>query len=115
MKGAEIRRERSITLRSDFHSDDERNWQELATRAGVALPPYGIPCTTGRMEKFLRKIGLPVREYLEEISGYYTPTSKRRLSDWPDHNPTWPLKAWVGVILEYLERRGRIPAEPSSV
>ncbi len=109
------RRGWATQLRSDvwhhglkpFHPDDRNNWDRLAAAAGVRLPPYGIPCMTNRIERWLQKLGISVAEYLDDV-GYYTPSHRRGLKDWPEHNPTWPLKAWVGLQLDYLERTGRI-------
>ena len=45
------------------------------------------------MTKWLRKLGVPLTEYLD-CSG------EKTLGDFVVHNPDWPLRAWVGLLLE---------------
>ena len=79
------------SLRRDFA--EESVWLELARSRGIRLPPYGVATTPGQMEKFLRKLNLST-EWYREWSGFPT------LAVWPEHNPTWPLRAFVGLLLE---------------
>lgn len=88
-------------LRSDFPTEDEAEWTELARAAGVKLPPYGVPCTVGRMSRWLAKLDIPLAAYLEwNGAGQDGNLTSAKLSDFIKRNPTWPLKAWVGLILE---------------
>lgn len=89
---------------SDFHSDDRNHWIELARTYKVRLPYWSRPCTTGGMRRFLRKINVSVEDYIAR-------TNSVRLRDFIDMNPDWPLRAWVGLELEWLEMRDKPPVE----
>jgi hypothetical protein len=61
------------------------------------------------MEPWLRKLSITRAEYLA-WSGLSS------LREFVTHNPTWPLRAWVGLVLEHehqlrgLQRDSRPPA-----
>ena len=82
------------TLRRDFA--DMNEWERLAVEAGVQLPYFDTPLTTGIMERWLRKLGIS-RE------AYYGWDGSGRMSDFPRRNPTWTARAWVGLILEHRD------------
>lgn len=109
----EARTQRALSLRSDFHPDDEQHWRDLAARYGVRLPAYGVPVTTAAMERWLHRLGISTEEYLaSQGAGLDGNGSSARLTDFMVRNPTWPLKAWVGLLLEsldagHLRRQGR--------
>lgn len=104
--GIESRRANSARLRSKFLGEPE--WKALASEAGIDLPPYGVPVTTAAMERLLRELGLTVEEYIswEKGDGVATPTLKELADQYDSQN--WPLKAWLGTVLESLDRLGRI-------
>jgi hypothetical protein len=52
------------------------------------------------MEVWLRRLGIRRHTYLRV-------TGERTLSDFGRANPDWPLRAWVGLLLEVLEERDR--------
>src|SRR5512146_2844153 len=81
-------------LRSHFL--DEGYWERIADEAGIKLPPYGVPCTPGKMAKWLGILGIPVEAFLYWLNG-------KRLAEWIALNPTWPLKAMVGITLEHRD------------
>lgn len=81
----------AATLRRDFA--DAAYWAELARTRGLRLPQWHRPVTTGGMRRWLRKLGLSVEEY-------YRFSGERTLKDFARANPTWPLRAWVGVLLD---------------
>ena len=101
----EARRANAARLRSDFM--DDGYWVELAQAAGVKLPPYGVPCTAGRMSRWLARLGIPTEAYLlwngADLSGR---RQTGKLSDFIVRNPDWPLKAWVGLMLEVRTNGG---------
>ena len=100
----EARRTRAAKLRSDFPTEDEAEWVELAKAASVKLPPYGVPCTTGRMAKWLARLDIPLAAYLLwNGAGMDGNLTSAKLSDFIKRNPAWPLKAWLGLCLENRE------------
>ncbi len=103
-KARGMRAERAASLRSDFHPDDEKHWRELAARCGVRLPAYGVPVTTAAMERWLHRLGISAGDYLaNQGTGLDGNGSSAKLTDFMVRNPTWPLKAWVGLLLEALD------------
>jgi len=72
---------------------DAANWTELASKRGLRLPSSKTRCTRGGMEKWLRRLGLST-DWYREYTGF------RSLSEWIAANPDWPLKAFVGLMLE---------------
>jgi hypothetical protein len=97
-QGREPRRKAVDTGVREHYLDDE-NWVELARRAGVTLPRRGTACTPARMEKWMKKLGFNTTWY-RNWSGF------RNLQEHIDANPTWSLRAWVGMLLEEWEYEG---------
>ena len=75
--------------------NDEKYWIALAAARDIRLPNRNTPCTSRGMEHWLRRLGL-TPSWLAEWSGYY------RLGDWMAANPGWPLRAFVGLLMEEL-------------
>lgn len=95
-RAAEARKDRvaarkSSSLRRDFL--DALRWEDMARARGLRLPPWGEPATPAGMEKWLRKLGMPVSAYLSW-------TGEATLRDFAGNNPDWPLRAWAGLVLE---------------
>ena len=88
---ANIAARRASPLRRNFM--DAPNWRRLASGRGVILPAWGIPPTPGAMERWLKKLGMSVPAYLEWAG-------ERTLKDFAAANSLWPLRAWVGCLLE---------------
>jgi hypothetical protein len=84
----------SSPLRQDFL--DASHWADLASQRDVRLPIWGTPCATGAMTRWLKRAGLSVAWY-RGWSGYQS------LQQWIDANPLWPLRAFVGILLEERE------------
>ena len=82
------------TLRKDFL--DAPHWDDLARIYGVRLPPWGMPITVSAMRRWLRKVGL-TSEWYREWSG------EPKMDAFANRNPTWPLRAWAGLMLEERE------------
>ena len=100
----EARTQRALSLRSDFHPDDEQHWRDLAARYGVRLPACGVAVTTAAMKRWLHRLGISTEEYLAAQGvGPAGNSSSARPTDFMVRNPTWPLKAWVGLLLEALD------------
>jgi hypothetical protein len=78
-------------LKLDFA--DAGNWRELAATADVRLPAWYLPATAGRIQRYAEGIGLSI----EQIADATGCKSYRSLAGM---NPTWPLFAVVGLLLE---------------
>ena len=85
---------RALRGRDDFA--DAPRWEELASARGVRLPAWKMRCSATWMERWLRKLDIPIRRYYE-WSGWVA------LGDFAKANPHWPLTAWVGLLLECRE------------
>lgn len=83
-------------LRKDF--SDDMTWVDLARRFYIRLPIWKTPVTEQAMRKWLRKFRVTEKEYLQ-ATGY------KELGDFMKLNPDWPLRAWVGLLLEYVADR----------
>ena len=85
---------RKSGFRTDFQ--DAPRWEELARAAGIRLPRWAAPCTPTAMERWLRRLSIP-------ITRYYEWSGTTALRQFRAHNPDWPLAAWVGLLLEKKE------------
>lgn|SRR5690349_10189018 len=93
-RAAKTAARRASSLRRDFL--DAPRWDELAQQFGVRLPPYGEPLTGRLQETFLHRIGKSLR--------WYTDLTNERKGEFAERNPTWPARAWAGIVLEMLSR-----------
>jgi len=84
------------TLRRNFA--DNGHWIELARKLYVRLPVYGSQPTDEKMRYWLRKFRVVEGTYLL-ATGY------KELADFRALNPDWPLRAWVGLLIEYVTER----------
>jgi hypothetical protein len=85
-----------MELRKDFL--DNETWVELSKRFYTRLPVWKNEPTEEKMRKWLRKFRVTEKEYLQ-ATGY------KSLNDFMELNPDWPLRAWVGVLMEYVADR----------
>lgn len=83
-------------LRSNF--EDAEHWSELARHYYVRLPMWKLAWTPEKARYWLRKFRVTEAQYLE-ATGY------KKIEDFQTLNPDWPLRAWVGVLLEYVNER----------
>ena len=81
-----------MMLRSDFLDADV--WAELAKARKLRLPLWRQRCSRGQMGKWLKRLGISMTTY-QEWSG------EKTLAEFPSRNPDWPLRAWVGLLLEW--------------
>lgn len=94
-KAAATKAARRARYRSDFMNDTE--WAELAREAGLRLPQWGTAPTPAAQRKWLLKLGLPQKAYLKWAG-------MKKFSTWQEYNPDWPLRAWVGLVLEHRDQ-----------
>ena len=77
-------------LEQDFQ--DSEKWDELAeNQTNYRLPDWDVPCAVAKMKEWEKR--LDITDYQE-----VTQTSRQ---DWMALNPTWPLRAYVGLLLEH--------------
>ncbi|MGH7862457.1 MAG: hypothetical protein ACREOS_09490 [Candidatus Dormibacteraceae bacterium] len=97
-------------LRKDFA--DAHEWEQLASRYGVRLPPWGEPPTVALMIRFLHRLKVSIDE-CGDWSGW---SGRDGLKKWIESNPLWPARAWAGLLLEDVDRRdttARLLADPT--
>lgn len=75
-------------------AEDER-WVVLARARKLRLPRHDRPCGRGQMARYLHKLGVSASQYLAW-------TGEKTLADFAAANPDWGLRAWVGLVLEWL-------------
>jgi hypothetical protein len=75
-------------------------WLDLFREAGIRSPVRTLPCTPGDMRKWLRKIDVPAAQVCEY-------TGFRSLTEYQKKNPSLPLFAFLGIILE-AKREGML-------
>lgn len=83
----------SLMGRADF--GDGQHWKYLASRylPQYDLPSWSRPFSADEAEKWLQRLELSIPAWLR-FGGY------RDLADFGAINPTWPLRAFVGLALE---------------
>lgn len=82
-------------LRNNF--SDLPHWKELASKYGVRLPSYYIPCKeTKYLRRLFKKVEMDIQEYLEAC-GVSTLKQLVKL------NPNYPAAAEYGLALEYID------------
>jgi len=81
-----------------FDGGDRAYWILMAKRRGIRLPLWRMPCTTGGFRRFLKKLSITVNDYL-------VVNNDNRLNDFITMNSNWPLRAWVGHLLEWLDNK----------
>lgn len=77
---------------------DDETWADLARRFYVRLPIWKTAPTDEAIRKWLRRFRITEKSYLN-AAGY------KELEDFRRLNPDWPLRAWVGMLLEYVAER----------
>jgi hypothetical protein len=90
------------TLRAadSFHIDDRKHWDVLAkTHAHqYTMPRWEQTCTAESMAAWLERLDVTPREW-RAVGAFTDPAEFARL------NPRWPLRAFVGLVLEYVDER----------
>jgi hypothetical protein len=92
-------------LKLDF--PDIAAWRELAAARGLNLPAWYVTSTGSRLQKYADRIGLSIRD-VTDATGCRSFAALARL------NPTWPLFAVVGLLLEMAAERTFTPVPRQS-
>lgn len=80
---------------------DAGHWDELAAKhlPRHDLPAGDAPCSPDEMRRWLDRLNMTEKEYSQ--------ATNTGLADFCALNPAWPLRAWIGIVLELAhERRG---------
>ena len=82
-------------LRSTFSDSD--HWLELAQwhLTSYDLPKWSEECSQDRMELWLARFDLDEKDYLK--------LTNTTLAEFRKLNPDWPLRAFVGLLLELYD------------
>ncbi|MGH8756295.1 MAG: hypothetical protein ACREU0_10860 [Burkholderiales bacterium] len=96
----------ALDLRNDF--EDDEAWVQLAEDYGHRLPNWTYPPEPKTMRRWMRRLKVKEREYLGACEFV-------ELGDFQRLNPRWPLRAWVGLLLEYVDERDEAKDKLSTV
>ena len=80
---------------------DEPYWRKLASKHGVAMPPWYQPANAQQVRKCLRKLG-------KDINWFKDFTGLTKAEDWFKLNKNMPAWAFMGICLEHVEYCGEI-------
>lgn len=76
--------------------EDVAHWERLAGKYQIRLPAKILDATQGTARQYMARLGLS-KAHLEDVFGV------RSLPELIRFNPTWPLYAVVGLLLETKE------------
>ncbi len=81
---------------------DHEHWRELSDKLGIPyrMPRRAEPCTVAKMTMWLQRLGRTVT--------WHRRTYNTKLAEFISLNPTWPLRAWVGLMFEQTNEEGAI-------
>lgn len=105
---ANFPRENTLRLRGEREFCDAETWKQFAEAhlPRYDLPAWKIPATPELLATWIDRLDMVTSEFLA-IGAY------RSLSDAIGLNPVWPLRAWIGLMLEIAsEERQRARAGP---
>jgi hypothetical protein len=71
---------------------DDEHWQTLIKLTKYQLPKYTAPLDAKAMKLWLERMDKNEKWHREVFSC--------TLEEFMDMNPRWPLRAWVGLLLE---------------
>ncbi|MGE5619067.1 MAG: hypothetical protein ACM3US_07390 [Sphingomonadaceae bacterium] len=82
---------------------NDREWVALAKQKGVRLPGPDVVATPAGLERRLHALGIPVAAFLAWAG-------ERSLDEYIQRDPSWGLRACIGLALEHediIRRRHR--------
>lgn len=86
-----------LHLRLDFA--DAPYWRALASARGLRLPAWYVQGTAGRLKRYAEGTGLSIAQIADS-------TGCNSYRSFLLMNPTWPLFAQVGILLELAHDLG---------
>ena len=72
---------------------DDHHWQELCEKTRYVLPAWDVPASVLNIRIWLNRLDVKESSYRE--------TMQTSVEDLLKLNPTWPLRAFVGLLLEW--------------
>lgn len=93
-----------MELRGEEDFGESYHWTELAKEKKIRLPLWRHPCNSSGMRRFLKKLDYSVEQYLDD-------NAEKNLRVFGNLNPDWPLRAWVGLLLENIDYNEKHEAE----
>ncbi len=81
----------SKPLKSEFADDVQ--WQELCEKTRYVLPAWDVVPTLENIMVWLNRLEINEKVYREDV--------QTSVTDMIALNPTWPLRPFVGLLLEY--------------
>jgi hypothetical protein len=81
----------SNPLKADFYDSSE--WERLCERTRYVLPNWSVYATRENIRLWLCRLDIKEAVYREAM--------QTNIDDMLALNPTWPLRAFVGLLLEY--------------
>lgn len=83
-------------LRPEAEFSDSGEWRKLAERhlGRYRLPGWDVPCTEQEMAVWLDRLNISKSEYMDFLNTSF--------QDWVKMNPDWPLRAWIGMVSEFV-------------
>lgn len=90
---------RHISMRSEASFTDAKHWAALAEKHinRFHLPDWDEACAPYSMERWCDRLNIGPQEFM-----VYTNTD---CEDWMALNPDWPLRAFIGILLEFVDTR----------
>ena len=82
-------------FKRDFEDSD--CWDDLSKQYNIRLPAWWIAPEVGMMKRYLRKLKIRERDFKEACGDGW------EFEDFAKLNPTFPLRAFVGNLLEYYD------------
>ena len=81
----------SNPLKADFY--DSAEWERLCERTRYVLPDWSVYATKENIRLWLNRLEIKEADYREAM--------QTNIDDMLALNPTWPLRAFVGLLLEF--------------
>ena len=72
---------------------DSAEWDKMLENTKYVMPAWEVMPTVENMELWLERLNISKRLYVDSM--------QTSLKDWIGLNQNWPLRAFVGLLLEY--------------
>ena len=79
-------------MKTELDFKDSGAWGLMSERISFVLPDWSVPCSTGQMDVWLNRLDIGKARYMEMFNTSH--------EDFIKMNSDWPLRSWVGLLLE---------------